>query len=59
MGLFVPILALFVSVLPSFSGNVPAAMKKIYPSANITRLGDWYFTLFIMVLMLSFKVSLS
>ncbi|XP_020250490.1 alpha-N-acetylglucosaminidase isoform X2 [Asparagus officinalis] len=28
-------------VLPSFSGNVPAAFKKIYPSANITRLGDW------------------
>nr|XP_011469504.1 PREDICTED: alpha-N-acetylglucosaminidase isoform X1 [Fragaria vesca subsp. vesca] len=28
-------------VLPSFSGNVPATLKKIYPSANITRLGDW------------------
>nr|XP_018629203.1 alpha-N-acetylglucosaminidase [Nicotiana tomentosiformis] len=28
-------------VLPSFSGNVPAALKKIFPSANITRLGDW------------------
>ncbi|WOG84235.1 hypothetical protein DCAR_0103417 [Daucus carota subsp. sativus] len=28
-------------VLPSFSGNVPAALKKIYPSANITRLGEW------------------
>ncbi|KAG9458243.1 hypothetical protein H6P81_002751 [Aristolochia fimbriata] len=28
-------------VLPSFSGNVPEALKKIYPSANITRLGDW------------------
>ncbi|KAJ3683836.1 hypothetical protein LUZ60_014063 [Juncus effusus] len=28
-------------VLPSFSGNVPAALKKIYPSAKITRLGDW------------------
>ncbi|XP_019057719.1 PREDICTED: alpha-N-acetylglucosaminidase isoform X2 [Tarenaya hassleriana] len=28
-------------VLPSFSGNVPAALTKIYPSANITRLGDW------------------
>ncbi|KAF3437335.1 hypothetical protein FNV43_RR20088 [Rhamnella rubrinervis] len=28
-------------VLPSFSGNVPASLKKIYPSANITRLGDW------------------
>ncbi|KAF4354579.1 hypothetical protein G4B88_029191 [Cannabis sativa] len=29
-------------VLPSFSGNVPATLKKIRPSANITRLGDWY-----------------
>ncbi|OMP10060.1 Alpha-N-acetylglucosaminidase [Corchorus olitorius] len=28
-------------VLPSFSGNVPAALKSIFPSANITRLGDW------------------
>ncbi|XP_048231690.1 alpha-N-acetylglucosaminidase isoform X2 [Ricinus communis] len=28
-------------VLPSFSGNVPAALKKSFPSANITRLGDW------------------
>ncbi|KAK2637010.1 hypothetical protein Ddye_031802 [Dipteronia dyeriana] len=28
-------------VLPSFSGNVPAALKKKIPSANITRLGDW------------------
>uniref|UniRef100_A0A5B7BUQ6 Alpha-N-acetylglucosaminidase n=1 Tax=Davidia involucrata TaxID=16924 RepID=A0A5B7BUQ6_DAVIN len=28
-------------VLPSFSGNVPAALKGIFPSANITRLGDW------------------
>ncbi|KAI3918459.1 hypothetical protein MKX01_041779 [Papaver californicum] len=28
-------------VLPSFSGNVPAALTKIFPSANITRLGDW------------------
>ncbi|OIT40585.1 PREDICTED: alpha-N-acetylglucosaminidase [Nicotiana attenuata] len=28
-------------VLPSFSGNVPAALKTIFPSANITRLGDW------------------
>jgi type II secretory pathway component PulF len=34
----------FVPVLPSFSGNVPAALKKIFPSANITRLGDWYFS---------------
>ncbi|KAK9683017.1 hypothetical protein RND81_10G113000 [Saponaria officinalis] len=28
-------------VLPSFSGNVPAALRKVYPSANITRLGNW------------------
>ncbi|KAL6902116.1 hypothetical protein ACP4OV_004992 [Aristida adscensionis] len=30
-----------VPVLPSFSGNVPAVFKKLFPSANITRLGDW------------------
>ncbi|KAE8729006.1 putative disease resistance protein [Hibiscus syriacus] len=28
-------------VLPSFSGNVAAALKTVFPSANITRLGDW------------------
>ncbi|KAL8500848.1 hypothetical protein ACS0TY_020436 [Phlomoides rotata] len=28
-------------VLPSFSGNVPAALKAKFPSANISRLGDW------------------
>ncbi|XAR63467.1 Alpha-N-acetylglucosaminidase [Bertholletia excelsa] len=28
-------------VLPSFSGNVPGALKEIFPSANITRLGEW------------------
>ncbi|XP_031504015.1 alpha-N-acetylglucosaminidase isoform X2 [Nymphaea colorata] len=28
-------------VLPSFSGNVPAALKRIFPSAHMTRLGDW------------------
>lgn len=28
-------------VLPSFSGNVPAALKEIFPSANISQLGDW------------------
>ncbi|CAL5352554.1 unnamed protein product [Camellia sinensis] len=27
-------------LLPSFSGNVPGALKDIFPSANITRLGD-------------------
>ncbi|XP_074573101.1 alpha-N-acetylglucosaminidase [Curcuma longa] len=28
-------------VLPSFSGNVPAVFRKIFPYAKITRLGDW------------------
>ncbi|KAF9586962.1 hypothetical protein IFM89_039834 [Coptis chinensis] len=31
----------FCSVLPSFSGNVPAAIKIAFPSANITRLKNW------------------
>ncbi|CAN6312708.1 unnamed protein product [Urochloa humidicola] len=30
-----------IPVLPSFSGNVPAVFSKLFPSANITRLGDW------------------
>uniref|UniRef100_I1PBF0 Alpha-N-acetylglucosaminidase n=1 Tax=Oryza glaberrima TaxID=4538 RepID=I1PBF0_ORYGL len=30
-----------VPVLPSFSGNVPSVFKKLFPSANITKLGDW------------------
>nr|CAN83148.1 hypothetical protein VITISV_031934 [Vitis vinifera] len=29
-------------VLPAFSGNVPAALKYIFPSAKITRLGNWF-----------------
>ncbi|KAK6249436.1 hypothetical protein SCA6_003441 [Theobroma cacao] len=29
-------------VLPAFSGNVPAALKNIFPSAKITRLGNWF-----------------
>ncbi|KAH1126584.1 hypothetical protein GYH30_015538 [Glycine max] len=29
-------------VLPAFSGNVPAALKHIFPSAKITRLGNWF-----------------
>ncbi|KAM1295527.1 hypothetical protein FF1_015469 [Malus domestica] len=29
-------------VLPAFSGNVPAALKTTYPSAKITRLGNWF-----------------
>ncbi|KAM3318990.1 alpha-N-acetylglucosaminidase isoform X1 [Capsicum chacoense] len=29
-------------VLPSFSGNVPAALKHVFPSAKISRLGNWF-----------------
>ncbi|ERN18352.1 hypothetical protein AMTR_s00055p00202230 [Amborella trichopoda] len=29
-------------VLPAFSGNVPAALKTIYPDAKIARLGNWF-----------------
>ncbi|XP_062116424.1 alpha-N-acetylglucosaminidase-like isoform X2 [Humulus lupulus] len=29
-------------VLPAFSGNVPAALKSRFPSAKITRLGNWF-----------------
>ncbi|XVF09218.1 hypothetical protein REPUB_Repub07fG0073100 [Reevesia pubescens] len=29
-------------VLPAFSGNVPAALKNIFPSAKITRLDNWF-----------------
>ncbi|PKU65022.1 alpha-N-acetylglucosaminidase [Dendrobium catenatum] len=28
-------------VLPAFSGNVPAIFRKIFPTANITRLSNW------------------
>uniref|UniRef100_A0A7I4B8L3 Alpha-N-acetylglucosaminidase n=1 Tax=Physcomitrium patens TaxID=3218 RepID=A0A7I4B8L3_PHYPA len=28
-------------VLPAFAGNVPAAITKKYPSARVTRLGEW------------------
>lgn len=42
------------AVLPSFSGNVPAALKDIFPSANITRLGEWYSLLLIFDLTLFF-----
>ncbi|KAI5084126.1 hypothetical protein GOP47_0000295 [Adiantum capillus-veneris] len=28
-------------VLPAFSGNVPSSLKSIFPSANISQLGDW------------------
>jgi len=43
----------FVLVLPSFSGNVPAALKRIFPMAKITRLGDWYLFLFYMLVQFS------
>ncbi|KAE8735017.1 hypothetical protein F3Y22_tig00000495pilonHSYRG00003 [Hibiscus syriacus] len=29
-------------VLPAFSGNVPAALKDIFPSAKIAQLGNWF-----------------
>ncbi|CAN0900705.1 NAGLU [Linum grandiflorum] len=29
-------------VLPAFSGNVPAALIDLFPSAKITRLGNWF-----------------
>uniref|UniRef100_A0A494G9V2 Alpha-N-acetylglucosaminidase tim-barrel domain-containing protein n=1 Tax=Solanum lycopersicum TaxID=4081 RepID=A0A494G9V2_SOLLC len=29
-------------VLPAFSGNVPAALKRVFPSAKISRLGNWF-----------------
>lgn len=31
-----------LSVLPAFSGNVPAALKHVFPSAKISRLGNWF-----------------
>lgn len=41
-----------VSVLPAFSGNVPAALVRVFPSAKIERLGNWY------VLLLNIQFSL-
>ncbi|WOH10514.1 hypothetical protein DCAR_0729983 [Daucus carota subsp. sativus] len=29
-------------VLPAFSGNVPAALKSVFPAAKIERLGNWF-----------------
>ncbi|CAN1777698.1 NAGLU [Linum perenne] len=29
-------------VLPAFSGNVPSALMDLFPSAKITRLGNWF-----------------
>ncbi|MCO5581342.1 hypothetical protein L7F22_035223 [Adiantum nelumboides] len=28
-------------VLPAFSGNVPSSLQTVFPSANISQLGDW------------------
>nr|XP_053639725.1 alpha-N-acetylglucosaminidase-like [Cherax quadricarinatus] len=30
-----------IPVLPAFAGHVPAGIARIYPEANITRLGPW------------------
>ncbi|RUS83854.1 hypothetical protein EGW08_008395 [Elysia chlorotica] len=30
-----------VPVLPAFAGHVPAAIKRVFPKANVTRLGNW------------------
>jgi len=30
------------TILPTFSGNVPIAISKIYPNAKIMRLGEWF-----------------
>ena len=30
-----------INVLPGFSGHVPAAIKRIYPNADMTRSADW------------------
>ncbi|KAH9720031.1 alpha-N-acetylglucosaminidase [Citrus sinensis] len=30
------------AVLPAFSGNVPAALQNVFPSAKITQLGNWF-----------------
>ncbi|OAE21643.1 hypothetical protein AXG93_2619s1110 [Marchantia polymorpha subsp. ruderalis] len=30
-----------IPVLSAFSGNVPSALQRIFPSAKITRLGNW------------------
>lgn len=28
-------------VIPAFSGNVPSSLRNVFPSANISQLGDW------------------
>ncbi|KAH9515418.1 hypothetical protein Btru_014406 [Bulinus truncatus] len=30
-----------IPVLPAFAGHVPKAIKRVYPQANVTRLGNW------------------
>ena len=30
-----------INVLPGFAGHVPAALKRVYPNANLTRTADW------------------
>lgn len=37
-----PLHCLVCSVLPAFAGNVPSAITKEYPSAKVTRLGEWW-----------------
>ncbi|KAE8694570.1 hypothetical protein F3Y22_tig00110781pilonHSYRG00056 [Hibiscus syriacus] len=31
-----------LGMTPAFSGNVPAALRDIFPSAKITQLGNWF-----------------
>lgn len=42
-----------IAVLPAFSGNVPAALTTVYPSAEITRLGNWCILCDVLVVLLS------
>lgn len=30
-----------VPVLPAFAGHVPRAAERLFPDANLTRLGSW------------------
>jgi alpha-N-acetylglucosaminidase len=30
-----------VPVLPAFAGHVPDAINRVFPSANVSHLGDW------------------
>lgn len=49
-------LLFYFSVLPSFSGNVPAVFRKLFSTANITRLGDWYFTILSFLLIITWYI---